>query len=77
LNPLYWAVLLAAVFLVGALGILPGVGGPSILAIILPFLIFNVSDPVIGLTFLAAMAGLGNSLDSVPAVLLGIPSTGN
>ena len=77
LNPLYWAVLLAAVFLVGALGILPGIGGPSILAIILPFLIFNISDPVIGLTFLAAMAGLGNSLDSVPAVLLGIPSTGN
>jgi TctA family transporter len=77
LDPMYWLVLLAGVLLVGALGILPGIGGPSILAIILPFLIFNVSDPVIGLTFLAAMAGLGNSLDSVPAVLLGIPSTGN
>ena len=77
LDPLYWIVLLAGVLLVGILGILPGIGGPSILAIILPFLIFNVSDPVIGLTFLAAMAGLGNSLDSVPAVLLGIPATGN
>ena len=73
-NPLYWGVLLATVLLVGALGIIPGVGGPTVLALALPFIVFNVDDPIIGLTFLAAMAGIGNTLDSVPAILLGYPS---
>ena len=77
LDPSYWVVLLIGVLIVGALGIIPGIGGQSVNAIVLPFLVFNVSDPVVGLTFLAAMAALGNTLDSVPAVLLGLPSTGN
>ena len=72
-NPVYWLVLLVAVFIVGPLGLIPGVGGFTIMAISLPILIFNVTDPVVGLTFLAALAGLGNTLDSVPAVLLGYP----
>ena len=42
-------------------------------AVLLPILIFNVSDPVIGLTFIAALGSLNNSLDSLPAVLLGYP----
>ena len=52
-NPLYWAVLISAIFF--------------------PILIFNVSDPVIGLTFIAALGSLNNTLDSLPAVLLGYP----
>ena len=42
-------------------------------AVLLPILIFNVLDPVIGLTFIAALGSLNNSLDSLPAVLLGYP----
>ena len=42
-------------------------------AVLLPILIFNVSDPVIGLTFIAALGSLNNTLDSLPAVLLGYP----
>ncbi len=42
-------------------------------AIFFPILIFNVSDPVIGLTFIAALGSLNNTLDSLPAVLLGYP----
>ena len=73
-NPVYWATLLIAVFLVGAVGLIPGVGATTIMVLALPFLVFEVSDPLIGLTFLAAMNGLANTLDSVPAVLLGYPS---
>ena len=42
-------------------------------AVLLPILIFNVLDPVIGLTFIAALGSLNNTLDSLPAVLLGYP----
>ena len=73
-NPVYWATLLIAVLLVGAVGLVPGIGATTIMVLALPFLVFEVSDPLIGLTFLAAMNGLANTLDSVPAVLLGYPS---
>ena len=73
-NPIYWATLLIAVLLVGAVGLVPGIGATTIMVLALPFLVFEVSDPLIGLTFLAAMNGLANTLDSVPAVLLGYPS---
>ena len=72
-NPVYWLVLLVAVCIVRPLGLIPGVGGFTIMAISLPILLFNVTDPGVGLTFLAALGGLGNTLDSVPAVLLGYP----
>ena len=72
-NPLYWGVLLFAVLVVGTIGMVPGVGTTTIAAVALPILIFNVSDPLIALTFLAAMGGLNNTLDSIPAVLLGYP----
>ncbi len=72
-DPLYWAVVVAAVLMVGAFGVIPGVGGPTIMAIALPILLFSDVDRVVGITFLAAMAGLGNTLDSIPAVLLGYP----
>ena len=73
-NPVYWITLAVAVVLVGAVGLVPGVGATTIMVLALPFLVFEVRDPVIGLTFLAAMNGLANTLDSVPAVLLGYPS---
>ena len=72
-NPYYWAVLVGAVLVAGTLGLVPGIGTTTIAAIAIPLLVFNVSDPVIALTFLAALGGLNNTLDSVPAVLLGYP----
>lgn len=72
-NPAYWAVLIAAVGLAGVAGLIPGIGTTTIAAIAIPLLVFNVADPVIALTFLAALGGVNNTLDSVPAVLLGYP----
>ena len=73
-DPLYWAMLLLAVGLIGSIGLIPGLGGGTIAAIAIPFLIFNFPDnPTAGIIFLAALGGLNNTLDSVPAVLLGYP----
>lgn len=72
-NPYYWVVLILAVVLAGSFGLIPGIGTTTIAAVAIPLLVFNVADPVIALTFLAALGGLNNTLDSVPAVLLGYP----
>ena len=72
-DPIYWFVLIAAVGLAGVAGLIPGIGTTTIAAIAIPLLVFNVADPVIALTFLAALGGVNNTLDSVPAILLGYP----
>ena len=70
----YWAALVVGVLLVGSIGLIPGVGITTIAAVALPFMVFNISDPLVALTFLAAVGGVANTLDSVPAILLGYPS---
>ena len=73
-DPLYWTMLLLAVLLLGTIGLIPGLGSTTIAAIAIPFLLFNFGDnPTAGIIFLAALGGLNNTLDSVPAVLLGYP----
>ena len=73
-DPLYWTMLVLAVVLLGTIGLIPGLGSTTIAAIAIPFLLFNFGDnPTAGIIFLAALGGLNNTLDSVPAVLLGYP----
>ncbi len=73
-DPLYWTMLILAVVLLGTIGLIPGLGSTTIAAIAIPFLLFNFGDnPTAGIIFLAALGGLNNTLDSVPAVLLGYP----
>jgi TctA family transporter len=72
-NPVYWGVLILTVIITGPLGMIPGVGSTTIIALALPFLVLNV-DPVIGLIFVAGLLALGNTMDIIPAVLLGYPS---
>ena len=72
-NPVYWAVLIAAVVISGPIGLIPGVGSTTLLAIAIPFLVLNV-DPVLGMVFVAGLISLGNTMDSTPAVLMGYPS---
>ncbi len=61
------------VLITGPLGMIPGVGSTTVIAISLPFLVLNV-DPVIGMVFVAGLLSLGNTMDIIPAVLLGYPS---
>ncbi|MFN0073748.1 MAG: tripartite tricarboxylate transporter permease [Chloroflexota bacterium] len=72
-NPMYWAALFATILLTGPIGLIPGVGATTLLVLTLPFVILNL-DPLIGLVFIAGMLSLGNTMDIIPAVLLGYPS---
>ena len=74
-EPSYWIAVLAAVFVAAASGVIPGVGGVIIMALSIPFIvdIFRGDQRAIGLVALATMTGVNNTLDSIPAVLLGLP----
>ncbi|MCY4581703.1 MAG: tripartite tricarboxylate transporter permease [Chloroflexi bacterium] len=71
----FWIAVFAATALAGIVGLIPGIGSITVLAISVPFVVFQVEDPVIGLVFLATIGGVSNTLDSIPAVLLGYPSS--
>lgn len=73
-NPTYWIAVTVAVLVAGATGIIPGASGVLIMALSIPFIVeFFRDDPQIGLVMLAAMTGVNNTLDSIPAILLGQP----
>jgi TctA family transporter len=72
-DPIYWAAVTGAVFVAGITGIIPGASGILVMSLSIPFIVFNIDDPAIGLVMLATMTGVNNTLDSIPAVLLGQP----
>jgi putative tricarboxylic transport membrane protein len=71
----YWQVLIAGTLLAIVHGLLPGIGSLHVMAILLPFIIFNIQDPAVALVLLAAITGTGNTLDSLPAVVVGLPAS--
>lgn len=70
----YWLAVSVAVLLAAFASVVPGVSSILVMAVAIPIIIFNIEDPVIGLTLLATIGGVNNTLDSIPAVLMGIPS---
>src|SRR5205809_7093163 len=54
-----------------AVGILPGLGGPTTLALMLPF-VFKMT-PVEAFAFLLGMAAVTNTTGDIPSILFGIP----
>ena len=69
----YWAAVTIAVALAAFASVVPGVSSILIMAISIPIIVFNIDDPIIGLTLLATIGGVNNTLDSIPAILMGIP----
>jgi len=69
----YWGAVVAGVLISAAVGLIPGVGTPIVLAITIPFVVFTIQDPLVGIVLLATIGGVSNTLDSIPAVLLGYP----
>jgi TctA family transporter len=68
----YWGAVLAGVAS-AVLGIIPGVGTPLMLAIAVPFVVLAINDPLVGIVLLATIGGVANTLDTIPAVLMGYP----
>lgn len=69
----YWLALVSAVLVSAAVGLLPGIGTPIVMAMSIPFIVFTIQDPLIGIILLASIAGVSNTLDSIPAILMGYP----
>jgi TctA family transporter len=70
----YWEAVFLGVFLSILIGLTPGVGSVLVMAILLPFIVLNVEDAAVALVMLAAITGTNNTLDSIPAVVVGVPS---
>ncbi len=49
LNPDFWIAFVIAVSLAGLSGLVPGLGAPIVMAMALPFVVFTIKDPIIGL----------------------------
>jgi TctA family transporter len=72
-NSGYWFGFFTAILITVPIALIPGVSATLVMALAIPFIVLNVSDPVIGLAMLATLTGIDNTLDSIPAVLLGQP----
>jgi putative tricarboxylic transport membrane protein len=71
LTPMPLALLVFGVFLGLWGGILPGVGGPSQLALLLPFVM--LMEPVNAIAFLIGVASVGNTGNTFTSVLVAVP----
>lgn len=61
--------------LIGSLvGFLPGIGGPSTLAIMLPF-VMTMKDPYLVIALLVGMDAVGNTASAIPAILISVPGS--
>jgi len=61
--------------LIGSLvGFLPGIGGPSTLAIMLPFAM-TMKDPYLVIALLVGMDAVGNTASAIPAILISVPGS--
>ena len=69
----YWLALFSAVGLAMLASVIPGMNSFMVMALVFPFILFEIADPAIGLIMLATITGVDNTLDSIPAVLVGQP----
>ena len=69
----YWGAFLLAVFITVPIALIPGISATLVMAVMIPFIIISVEDPVVGIVMLATLTGIDNTLDSIPSILLGMP----
>ncbi|MFQ5852587.1 MAG: tripartite tricarboxylate transporter permease [Candidatus Binatia bacterium] len=73
LTPVHLAMLVAGVLIGLSLGVIPGIGGVTGLALLLPFT-FDMG-PVTAFAFLIGMLAVTTTSDTIPSVLFAIPGT--
>ena len=72
-DPQHFLFLFLGVMLGMAVGILPGLGGTAMLALLLPFVFGKDPGPV--LAMMVGLLAVNNTSDTFPAVLMGIPGS--
>jgi putative tricarboxylic transport membrane protein len=71
LSRMAW--LFGGVLLGSVIGFVPGIGGRTTLAILLPFIV--KMDPASALVLIVGIHAIGNTADTIPAILFGIPGS--
>jgi TctA family transporter len=71
LSRMAW--LFGGVLLGSVIGFVPGIGGRATLAILLPFIV--KMDPASALVLIVGIHAIGNTADTIPAILFGIPGS--
>jgi TctA family transporter len=72
----FWLAFFAAVLMAAFAGLVPGISATLLMALAVPFIVFTISDPVIGIVMLATITGVEEMLDVLPIVVLGHPGGG-
>ena len=72
----FWLAFSTAVLMAAFAGLVPGVSASLLMALAVPFIVFTVKDPVIGIVMLATITGVEEMLDVLPIVVLGHPGGG-
>ncbi|MEE8516068.1 MAG: tripartite tricarboxylate transporter permease [Alphaproteobacteria bacterium] len=72
----YWLSFLAAIAMAALAGLIPGLSASLLMALAVPFIVFTVQDPVLGIVMLATITGVEEMLDVLPIVALGHPGGG-
>ena len=72
----FWLAFLAGLAMAAISGVLPGISSGFLMALAVPFVVFTVNDPVIGIVLLATITGVEEMLDVLPIIVLGHPGGG-
>src|SRR5689334_15331476 len=72
----FWLAFCAAVAMAAFAALVPGISASLLMALAVPFIVFTVHDPVIGIVMLATITGVEEMLDVLPIVVLGHPGGG-
>ena len=70
-DPTTFGLMLLGIVIGFAVGILPGLGGPSALALMLPFIV--KMNPVEAFSFLLGMSAVTNTTGDITSILIGVP----
>lgn len=76
-NGVYWLAFGVAVLTAVLIRLLPGVSTRLVVAPVMPFIVANVEDALIGIVMLATLTGAGVVMRSVTPVLFGLPASSN
>jgi putative tricarboxylic transport membrane protein len=74
LTPNSLGLMCLGVLLGSIVGFLPGIGGPSTLAIMLPF-VMTMKDPFLVIALLVGFDAVGNTASAFTAVLISVPGS--
>ena len=75
-TSIYWITFGTAVLVAALAGVIPGLSAPLLMALAVPFVVFTIDNPVVGIVFLATITGVEEMLDVLPIIAMGHPGGG-